>query len=392
MFCFAKTIFKRLIILILLVFLPGYGIFAQDVETYHQQAEKLVQKMELSKEQLQKLFNQETTVLGLIENMDRRLEALKKQALVFSSQLEHLNDDLKKNQERCRRLEIKIESLRMYAKKRLAAVYKMNRMGTFSMMASADSFSEFLFCKNALERILAQDEKVIAALIQDQAEYEQLTAEIAIQKQKKLELEADFKKEIGLAEEEKEKRRRILAEIRNQKSLHYELLEAYRQAAVFLENTISRLGKEKEDQKIRTFVPRQSFDTFKGLLNMPVSGKITTQFGPYKDEMLNVDCFNNGITVQTDRGEPIHAVQEGLVLFAGWLKGYGKVIIIDHGYHYYTVYAHAEELFKNKGDPVESGEVIATVGDSGSVSGPELYFEVRYHGKPVDPLEWIKKG
>jgi murein hydrolase activator len=81
-----------------------------------------------------------------------------------------------------------------------------------------------------------------------------------------------------------------------------------------------------------------------------------------------------------------------MILYAGWFKGYGKMIIIDHGQHYYTVYAHAEELFKDKGDSVESGEVIATVGDSGSISGPELYFEVRHYGKPVDPLEWIRKG
>jgi len=68
------------------------------------------------------------------------------------------------------------------------------------------------------------------------------------------------------------------------------------------------------------------------------------------------------------------------------------MIIIDHGDHYYTVYAHAEELFKTKGDPVEAGDVIATVGDSGSIEGPGLHFEVRYHGKPVDPMQWIRKS
>ena len=68
------------------------------------------------------------------------------------------------------------------------------------------------------------------------------------------------------------------------------------------------------------------------------------------------------------------------------------MIIINHGDNYYTVYAHAEELFMSKGDTVEMGEVVATVGDSGSMIGPSLHFEVRHHGKPVDPLKWIKKG
>ena len=68
------------------------------------------------------------------------------------------------------------------------------------------------------------------------------------------------------------------------------------------------------------------------------------------------------------------------------------MIIIDHGDNYYTVYAHAEELFSAKGDRVEAGQVVATVGDSGSMIGPNLHFEIRHHGKPINPLEWIKKG
>jgi septal ring factor EnvC (AmiA/AmiB activator) len=93
-----------------------------------------------------------------------------------------------------------------------------------------------------------------------------------------------------------------------------------------------------------------------------------------------------------DRGEPIQAVQSGIVLYSGWFKSYGNMIIIDHGTHYYTVYAHAEELFKSKGDPVEEGEVIATVGDTASMTGSNLYFELRHRGKSIDPLKWLKKA
>ncbi len=78
------------------------------------------------------------------------------------------------------------------------------------------------------------------------------------------------------------------------------------------------------------------------------------------------------------------------MLFADWFKGYGNMMIIDHGAHYYTVYAHVEEMFKSVGEQVRAGEVIATVGDTGSLEGPRLHFEVRHHGKPVDPAEWFK--
>jgi septal ring factor EnvC (AmiA/AmiB activator) len=102
--------------------------------------------------------------------------------------------------------------------------------------------------------------------------------------------------------------------------------------------------------------------------------------------------FQSGIDIQAEKGAPVHAVCSGQVIYSSWFKGYGNMIIIDHGDHYYTLYAHLEELFKTNGDIVQAGEVIATVGDSGSMSGPGLHFEVRHHGKPVDPEKWLKKG
>ena len=125
---------------------------------------------------------------------------------------------------------------------------------------------------------------------------------------------------------------------------------------------------------------------------MPVKGKIISFFGPFKNKKFNVVNFQSGIKIKADRGEPIRAVSDGHILYASWFKGYGNMIIIDHGNSYYTVYAHAEELFTSKGDRVEAGQVVATVGDSGSMIGPNLHFEIRHHGKPIDPLEWFKKG
>lgn len=132
------------------------------------------------------------------------------------------------------------------------------------------------------------------------------------------------------------------------------------------------------------------FSDFKGLLNMPVEGNIINLFGPYRNTQFNVTNFRNGIDIKTDKGEPVRAVYTGRIMYASWFKGYGNMMIIDHGAHYYTVYAHMEEMFKSTGDWVDNGDVIATVGDTGSMSGARLYFEIRHHGKPVDPVKWLK--
>ncbi|MDO9265433.1 MAG: peptidoglycan DD-metalloendopeptidase family protein [Desulfosalsimonadaceae bacterium] len=134
------------------------------------------------------------------------------------------------------------------------------------------------------------------------------------------------------------------------------------------------------------------FSAHQGLLKMPVSGSIVSKFGKYIEPHSGAVNFRNGIEIKTQQGTPIRAVFSGQTIFSSWLKGYGNVIIIAHGEHFHTVYAHVQEVFSAKGKPVEAGEVIATVGDSGSMSGPSLYFEIRHQGSPVDPLKWVNKS
>ncbi len=99
---------------------------------------------------------------------------------------------------------------------------------------------------------------------------------------------------------------------------------------------------------------------------------------------------SNGITVRAPYGAPIRAVADGHVLYAGWFRGYGRILIVDHGDGYYTLVAHASEILRRVGDPVHGGEEIARVGDSGSLEGPIVYFEIRREGRPLDPKEWIR--
>ncbi len=208
----------------------------------------------------------------------------------------------------------------------------------------------------------------------------------------KLSLEAGLKKQISVMSDERAKRSSILAGIRNKRSLELAFLESLNQAAVDLNQAVKSLNIETGSLKQKMNISPKNFSSLKGLLNMPVKGKIVTSFGPHKNAKLNVVNFQSGIEIKADRGEPIRAVFDGQILYASWFKGYGNMIIIDHGDNYYTVYAHAEELFASKGDTIDIGDVVATVGDSGSIIGPSLHFEVRHHGKPVDPLKWIKKG
>jgi septal ring factor EnvC (AmiA/AmiB activator) len=127
----------------------------------------------------------------------------------------------------------------------------------------------------------------------------------------------------------------------------------------------------------------------RGLL-WPVSGTVTQRFGKTKSREFNTTFESAGLQIRSPHGTPIKAVASGRVRYADWFQGYGKLVILDHGRGYYSLYAQASDLFVAPGDTVSAGQVIASVGDTGSLVGDSLYFEVRKDGLPQNPLFFLR--
>jgi len=348
-------------------------------------------RLKLRKHQAEvKAFSEEElkTISGLSE-FDLALNEKTQRVHAIRLNLSEVEKKMKSASEKSAVLLKEINQTERYIAKRLSALYKMSLIGPMHILASSDSMYDLLYRKFVMERILEYDENVLKTQTQNRLIMAKLLKELDYEKNEKLVLEEDLENQITIISGERRKRADLLQEIRNKKSLELAAIDSLRQAEKALDRTILSLhGKPEKSAK----EPLKHFKKYKGLLNIPVSGKIITFFGPYKNRKFNVINFRSGIEIMADRGEPIQAVQNGIVLYSGWFKSYGNMIIIDHGMHYYSVYAHAEELFKSKGDPVEEGEVIATVGDTASMTGSNLYFELRHRGKPIDPLKWLKKA
>ena len=127
---------------------------------------------------------------------------------------------------------------------------------------------------------------------------------------------------------------------------------------------------------------------FKGQLGWPVNGKLNNRFGRKRRGSLRW----KGVVIDSVTGTPVKTVHQGQVLFADWLKGFGWVIVVDHGDGYMSLYGHNQTLLKNVGEKVEAGEPIALVGKSGGQSRAGLYFEIRHQGIAINPAKWCKKG
>ena len=369
----------------------GTGSASKDIEKFRKEAEIIDQKIKRKTSELLRFTRKETAIVNSLNDIDLTLNTARKNASSLKAELAAIEKEIMKTKNDSDNLQEKIKTSEDYAALRLVAIYKLSWLGRIYVLASAQSVYDLFQRKKALERVLAYDENIWKNLMDNKMKLQDLLVELKAEKTKKLVVETDYKKQIETMTRERKNRSKLLDDIRKKRSLKLAALESLKQAASDLDQTINALKSEFAPAEPRKREPSKDFSALKGLLNMPVKGKIISFFGPHRNKKFNVLNFESGIEIKADRGEPIRAVYDGRVLYAEWFKGYGNMIIIDHGDNYYTIYAHAQELFASKGDLVEKGEVVATVGDSGSMIGPSLHFEVRHHGKPVDPLKWLIK-
>jgi septal ring factor EnvC (AmiA/AmiB activator) len=133
------------------------------------------------------------------------------------------------------------------------------------------------------------------------------------------------------------------------------------------------------------------FARLKGTLNWPVRGTVAVQYGTQMDPLFNLPVFRSGIHIKAAEGAPVKAVHEGKIVFADSFKGYGQLIIVNHGGGYHTLYGHLSRIFPKNGAIIKVNQPLGEVGEPAVLGTAGLYFEIRYKGKPLDPQQWLKR-
>ena len=377
-----------------LLFQTGRFLWAQDhssqIDDFKKQARDIDREIEASEAKIKKFSQKEADIISTLNQVDLVLNKSRKKIANLEREIAALDKKIADTTRASEDLIQKIRANEQYIAKRLVALYKLSWLGKFQLMASAENLQELLQRQTAITRILAYDEKVMSQIMDQRQNLETVRSQLQVHRDEKQRRAQQYQQEINQMAVERKKRSSLLAHVREELSAQQAVVDALKQAALELDEKIQDLGAGSTAAASNSQIEDKAFRTYKGLLKMPVKGKIISLFGKFKNTRYDVLNFRSGIEIQTERGEPIQAVYRGKILYAEWFKGYGNMIIIDHGDSYYTVYAHIEEIFKTAGDIVEAGEVMATVGDTGSITGPKLYFEVRHHGKPLDPMQWLE--
>jgi len=310
--------------------------------------------------------------------LNRKLKNLKKEMLSTNSQLNQINQDIAQRKE--------------LFNKRLIALYKYERSGgILRTIFSSHSYLDLSQRTKFIGMILNHDIQIIHQFIEQVSLTREKKTTLQENQKSLKKVKARILKKKSQINKQKKKKSALLKKVRSEKQTYQIAVRELEKSSLELQSLIDRLKKELTTRK-GDFIPEdgKGFAMLKGKLLFPVSGKIISRYGNQIDPKLNTVTFQKGIEISTKRGKEIKAIYEGKVIYADWFKGYGNIIIIDHGGSYYSLSAHLSEIYKSVGDRVEAGEVIALSGDTGSLKGPCLYFELRHHGKPLNPLHWLR--
>ncbi len=355
----------------------------------HQQAEKqaIVEKIAEETKKVETFFQKEMEILDGLNEIDYALNQARVTAEELARENRVLAGEIEKIQSSALVVNQSMAKDQVYASRRLNALYRMHMMGSLEMAGPPASLFDLFVKQNAMKQVVTSDFTLLESQSRDLDKLTRLETDLAHQLAAKAALEGELALQIRIKKKESAKKAIILKGIQEKKKMSQAALASLKSSAKALDATLNAMGLRGSAALDDT-----SFSKQRGRLPIPARGKIISTFGTVKNGDYKSFTFQSGIDIRVERGEPVRSVFKGEVMFAQWLKGYGNLMIINHGDNYYTLYAHVEEVFKKKGETVGAGEVIATAGDTGSIKGLCLHFEVRHHGKPMNPMNWLKKG
>jgi septal ring factor EnvC (AmiA/AmiB activator) len=324
-------------------------------------------------------------------NLNDELDKLKKETRKLKSLVRRSERDLTEiegkisgRQKELKQLRGKLAETEKQVSRRLVALYKSGQAGIAKMLLSTGDSPQQVAEKYAfLTRMVRHDRDLLADYRQQSEQQRRALSELEQLKEGQARLVAQRRKQSNSLREAGRSKKRLLSDLRNDERLLDNALEGLRAKAARLNDLVKKLETD-QSQSYTGYL--KDFSVNKGRLIWPVSGKVRVGFGKSRNAELGTMLESNGFEIEAAVGSPIKVVAAGKVIYASRLRGYGKLMVIDHGGKYYTLYAHLARFDKKVGDRVASGERLAYSGYEGRDT---IYFEIRHSGEPQDPKVWL---
>jgi len=369
----------------------GKGSLDTKIKEQKRKLEKIKKEMEEHRRQSRKLARKEKSLLKKLNSLEKEV-ALSERLLEESRAQEQLLEE--KIDSLTVRISIEGEKL-LYQKerlrKRLRQMYMQEPNLKWATLLGSRSLQDVFRRHKFLKLVARRDARLLREVDEHkrslEVEQEQLTealvdvAEIRkLREREKIELQKSRKRRLAM-----------LKKIKNEKGRHEQALKDLEKAEKKLADLIGSMESKRLSGGRTPGAVAGNFASLKGKLIWPVKGKVVRKFGNSRHPTFGTVTYNSGIDIKASPGTPIRAVAGGRVEFVDWITGYGRCIIVNHGAGYYTLYAHVSNVFVEPEQKLSGGEVIAEVGDTGSIEGYVCHFEIRKSKKALNPLKWLLK-
>lgn len=379
---------------------------AANVDENLNQAKKEVQENNKNLDKIKSKIKEKSVFSNKLKGKEidlaAELKRINQELGKIQAEINRLNKKIKLTQQKINITQSKIvekrsaaDQTRKLLSKHLRVLYKYQQSNLEYLPAVLANipYDQLVKSEKYLRAVAQKNLQLHQQLKGQEAEISAIKKELEIQEKQLEKLQAEVKGQEEVAIKQKNLKNELLAKTKKQRKNTDEEIAQLKKEAVDLQNLvdkfrsrISKLEKEKIKQRQRLLAAK------KGSYDWPVKGTVVSKFGKQKHSTLNTIVVNNGIEIKADEGTAVLVIEKGTVLYAGDFKGYGQMVIVDHGDDFYTVYAHLRKVLVKEGDAAIKGQAIGETGYSKNSRNNEanVYFEIRRDGKPEDPMLWLK--
>ena len=343
------------------------------------------------------------TVIGSVSEQLRQIEEQLRQATAelgtIKEQRVAVENDITLNERQLAEAQKRLEGRESVFYKRVRDIYINGRLSYLDVVIGSKDFSDFANRLEVLKRIIDSDITLINEIKKERAEIEAHKQKLEADRAKLVELEKSALAKQTEIEQKKAERNVVLQKAQNDRETAMQAIEELNASSA----QVSAMLKERQAARAAAAAAAASASAQSsggqgasdnwvqgtGQLGWPVSGEITSPYGYRVHPIWGTTIYHSGIDIGVDEGTPVHAADGGVVVWSGWMGGYGYAVVIDHGNGLSTLYGHNSELAVDEGQSVAKGQVISYAGSTGNSTGPHVHFEVRVNGDPVDPMGYL---
>ncbi|MCB6769190.1 peptidoglycan DD-metalloendopeptidase family protein [Veillonella atypica] len=343
------------------------------------------------------------TVIGSVSEQLRQIEEQLRQATAelgtIKEQRVAVENDITLNERQLAEAQKRLEGRESVFYKRVRDIYINGRLSYLDVVIGSKDFSDFANRLEVLKRIIDSDITLINEIKKERADIEAHKQKLEADRAKLVELEKAALAKQAEIEQKKAERNVVLQKAQNDRATAMQAIEELNASSA----QVSAMLKERQAARAAAAAAAAAATAQSsggqgasdnwvqgtGQLGWPVSGEITSPYGYRVHPIWGTTIYHSGIDIGVDEGTPVHAADGGVVVWSGWMGGYGYAVVIDHGNGLSTLYGHNSELAVDEGQSVAKGQVISYAGSTGNSTGPHVHFEVRVNGDPVDPMGYL---